>query len=135
MTTMDKTQYVENITTNISSSYNQSMKSSLTLEDINFMDTLINQVSYYSYQIIVTDFYTSVLGIITNTLVIATFIACWRFWRNSTRLLLVTLACVDIIGNGVCFVNYILSLAKLNPYSIGFPTPIYLYLNNGFKRL
>ena len=135
--------YVENITANNSPSYNQSMKSSLTHEDVD-MDTLmrlfnqVNQVSYRN-QIIVTDFYglliTSVLGIITNTLVIATFIACWRFWRNSTRLLLLTLACVDIVGNGVCFVNYLLSIPKLNPYSIDFPTPIYLYLNNGFKRL
>ena len=43
------------------------------------------------------------IAVITNILVVATFSVSWRFWRHSTASLLLCLACVDIIGNGVCF--------------------------------
>ena len=72
------------------------------------------------------------IAVITNILVAATFIVSWRFWRNSTAFLLLTLACVDIIGNGVCFIYHVLFIQNL----IGdYLPPTYYYLNNGFKRL
>ena len=88
---------------------------------------IVKQIDIYGRIIL------SSIAVITNILVVATFIVSWRFWRHSTVLLLITLACVDIIGNGVCFIYHVLFIQNL----IGgyyFP-PTFFYLNNGFKRL
>ena len=76
--------------------------------------------------------FLSSIAVITNILVVATFSVSWKFWRHSTALLLLTLACIDIIGNGVCFIYHVLSIQNL----IGDYLPnTYYFLNNGFKRL
>ena len=72
------------------------------------------------------------IAVITNILVGATFIVSWRFWRQSTALLLLTLACVDIIGNGVFFISHLLIMHNL---ITDYLSPTLYYLNNGFKRL
>ena len=74
----------------------------------------------------------SSIAVISNILVVATFSVSWSFWRHSTALLLLTLACVDIIGNGVCFIYHVLSIQNLITDDL---LPVLLYLNNGFKRL
>ena len=61
----------------------------------------------------------------------ATFSVSWRFWRRSTALLL-TLACVDIIGNGVLFISHLLIMHN---FMTDYLSPTLHYLNNGFKRL
>ena len=69
--------------------------------------------------------------ILTNILVAATFIVTWKFWRHSIGILLFTLACVDIIGSGVCLTYLLIKLHRFN-----FILPqTYFYLNNGFVRL
>ena len=73
---------------------------------------------------------TSSLGVFTNILVAITLIVSWKFWRHSLGTLLLTLACVDIIGNGVCFTYYLLLIYQ----KLIFPST-FVYLNNGFKRL
>ena len=72
------------------------------------------------------------IAVISNMLVVATFIVSWRFWRHSTALLLITLACVDIIGNGVSFTYHLLIMHNL---ITDYLSPTFYYLNNGFKRL
>ena len=42
---------------------------------------------------------TCSMAILTNIVVMATLIKCWKFWKYSTGLLMLTLACIDIIGN------------------------------------
>ena len=76
---------------------------------------------------------TSALGIITNILVVATLLVSWKFWRHSIGILLLTLALVDIIGNGVCFI-YLLPNA-LNPISYLSLPQTFHYLYNSLKRL
>ena len=72
------------------------------------------------------------IAVILNMLVVVTFIVSWRFWRHSTALLLITLACVDIIGNGVSFTYHLLIMHNL---ITDYLSPTFYYLNNGFKRL
>ena len=40
----------------------------------------------------------SALAILTNIIVVATIISSWKFWKHSTGLLMLTLACIDIMG-------------------------------------
>ena len=87
---------------------------------------IVNQIDIYGRIIL------NSIAVITNILVVTTFSVSWRFWRHSTALLLLTLACVDIIGNGVCFIYHVLFIQNI----IGDYLPsTYYYLNNGFKRL
>ena len=84
---------------------------------------IVNEIEMYGRIIL------SSIAVITNILVASTFSVSWRFWRHSTAFLLLTLACIDIIGNGVCFIYYVQNL-------IGdYLPPTFYYLNNGFKRL
>ena len=79
---------------------------------------------------------TSSAGVLSNILVAATISVTWKFWRHSLGILLLTLACVDIIGNGVCFVNYLLTLLQFISYkTFSLPNNTFVFLNNGFKRL
>ena len=78
---------------------------------------------------------TSSLGVFTNILVAATISVTWKFWRHSLGILLLTLACVDVIGNGVCFIYYLLTLLKfISCKTFSLPNT-FVFLNNGFKRL
>ena len=87
---------------------------------------IVNQIDIYGRIIL------NSIAVITNILVVATFSVSWKFWRHSTALLLLTLACIDIIGNGVCFIYYVLFIQNL----IGdYSRPTFYYLINGFKRL
>ena len=85
-------------------------------------------------QIFTTELYgtlvTSSLGVLTNILVANTISVTWKFWKHSLGILLLTLACVDIIGNGICFIYYLLPIYQ----KFIFP-PTFVYLNDGFKRL
>ena len=88
--------------------------------------SVVDQINLYGIII------SSSIAVITNILVVTTFSVSWRFWRHSTAFLLLTLACVDIIGNGVCFIYHALFIQNL----IGdYLPPTFFYLNNGFKRL
>ena len=76
---------------------------------------------------------SSSVVILTNILVVTTFSVSWRFFRHSTALLLLILACVDIIGNVVSFIYHLIMMQnEITYYDV---PPIYFYLNNGFKRL
>ena len=117
---------------NISLFNDNLIKINLTLDHKNVTDNW--KITYhicmiYFYGLLVT----SSIGIISNILTVITFIASWSFWRNSTRILLLTLASVDIIGNGVSFI-YVLFIIILNPTSHSFHQTL-LFLPNGFKRL
>ena len=50
---------------------------------------------------------TSFVALFTNILVVITFCISWKYWRHSINILLLTLASVDIIGNGVSFVYFL----------------------------
>ena len=115
---------------------NFSVRFNLTVDNGN----TTNRVKEYEnlkvwYQMFLIDLYgtlaTGSIGILTNILVVATLIVTWKFWRHSLGTLLLTLACVDIIGNGVCLGYYLLII--FSPYFV-LPGTFY-YLNNGFKRL
>ena len=81
---------------------------------------------------------TSAVGIITNILVVATLLVSWKFWRHSVGILLLTLAFIDIIGNGVCIIYFLRIALHVNPISYyvnpGLPRTFY-YLYNSLKRL
>ena len=51
---------------------------------------------------------TCSLAVLTNLLVVAVMIRCWTFWKYSTGILIMTLACVDIILN-VLDISYLYS--------------------------
>ena len=74
----------------------------------------------------------SSIAVVANILVASTFSVSSRFWSHSTALLLLTLACVDIIGNGVSFTYHLLIMHNL---ITDYLSPTFYYLNNGFKRL
>ena len=88
--------------------------------------SVVEQIDLYGRIIL------SSIAVITNILVVTTFSVSWRFWRHSTALLLLTLACVDIIGNGVSFIYHLLIMHNL---ITDYLSPTFYYLNNGFKRL
>ena len=73
--------------------------------------------NFYKYGFIGTNF----VAVFTNILVVATFCASWKFWRSSVLILLLTLACFDVVGNGISLMYYV-----LYPYS--FYAFNYLYL-------
>ena len=100
---------------------NFTMQSNLTMYDKNIIAP--------EYGTVVTTF----LGFFTNILVVAAIIVSWKFWQHSIGILLLTLACVDIIGNGICFSYYLLIIK--NPF-FKLNVPItFVFLNNAFKRL
>ena len=115
-------------------SANTSLTENLTVDSNNISNitketdkrNLIIMIDFHVYGTIVT----SSIGVLTNILVAAAISVSWKFWRHSLGTLLLTLACVDIIGNGVCFTYYLLPI-----YQKYFFPPTFLYLNNGFKRL
>ena len=100
---------------------NFTIESNLTVDDKNTNNTI---------WITMADAYGTVeaYGAVINILVVATISVSWKFWQHSIGILLLTLACVDIIGNGVCFIYYILLIQ--NTFSMSL-----VFLNNGFKRL
>ena len=71
------------------------------------------ELSKTHYYIVIV---TCSVGFFTNILVAATLILSWKFWRHSIGILL-TMACVDIIGSGVCFTFL---LMKLHLSHVGF---------------
>ena len=99
---------------------NFTMQSNLTMHDKNIFSPI--------YGTVVTTF----LGFFTNILVAAAIIVSWKFWQHSIGILLLTLACVDIIGNGICFSFYI-PIIK-NPSFKSHVPSTFVFLNNGFKR-
>ena len=102
----------------------------LTLtQDSNNFSNITNVVMTELYGKIVI----SSLGVFTNILVAATISVTWKFWRHSLGILLLILACVDIIGNAVFFIFYLFKIYQFMSYPIFFQP--FLYLNNGFKRL
>ena len=61
-------------------------------------------------------FVTCSLAIVTNLLVVATIISCYKFWKYSTGLLLLTLGCIDICG---CLIQIVFtSLMWFDPEGI-----------------
>ena len=84
------------------------------------------------------DFYigriiASAIAIITNLLVVATLGLSFKFWRYNIGTLLLTLACVDVIGNGTFFIFH---MTKIFNYHLDFFSELSLnYLNNSFKVL
>ena len=109
--------------------YDFTVESNLTFDDKNINNIMwIYKVEAYgtveTYGTVISTFF----GIFTNILVVATISVSRKFWQHSIGILLLTLACVDIIGNGVCFSYYILLIQ--NTFSI-----LSVFLNNGFKRL
>ena len=52
---------------------------------------------YYVYQY--GKYMTGSMAVITNILVVATVIRCWTRWKHSTGLIILTLACSDLINN------------------------------------
>ena len=75
---------------------------------------------------------TATIAIITNIFVVATLGLSLKFWRYNIGILLLTLACVDIIGNGVHLIYDIIVL-KMH-YHLNYHSLMLLwYLNNSFK--
>ena len=70
---------------------------------------------------------TCSMAILTNILVMATVIKCWKFWKYSSGVLMFTLACVDVIG------NMIQIMVALNLYHVsldyGITMPLIIYLS------
>ena len=114
---------------------NTSLTENLTEGEKNLLE-LMKQPNKWD-QISMTNLYgtlvTCSVGVFTNILVATTLIVTWKFWRNSPGILLLTLACVDIAGNGVCFIYYLIQIYIQKVYFVLPPT--FLYLNDGFKRL
>ena len=67
---------------------------------------------------------TCSMAILTNIVVMVTLIKCWKFWKYSTGLLMLTLACIDIIGNMIQMMVLLslfhvsLDLRKLMPLTV-----------------
>ena len=66
---------------------------------------------------------TCSLAIVTNILVVATIIRCWKFWKYSTGLLMLTLGCMDIIGNVLFIIGVLTRL-----FEYGFHSVVIFYL-------
>ena len=107
---------------------NTSLTENLTVDSNNISN--ITKETDNRNLIFMTDLYGSLvissLGVFTNILVAITLIVSWKFWKYSLGILLLTLACVEIIGNGICFIYYLLPI---------YQNSTLVYLNNGFKRL
>ena len=77
---------------------------------------------------------TATIAIITNILIVATLGLSFKFWRYNIGILLLTLACVDIIGNGTYLIHDII-VFKIH-YDLNYHSRIILmYVNNSFKLL
>ena len=75
---------------------------------------------------------TATIAIITNIFVVATLGLSFKFWRYNIGILLLTLACVDIIGNGV-YVIFDIIVLKMH-YDLNYHSSnLLIYLNNSFK--
>ena len=77
---------------------------------------------------------TATTAIITNIFVVATLGLSFKFWRYNIGILLLTLACVDIIGNAAYFIHGVIKL-KMHYYLIYHSLTLLWYLNNSFKFL
>ena len=112
---------------------NTSLTENLTV-DSNNISNITKETDKWN-QLNMTELYgtlvISSLGVFSNILVAITLIVSWKFWKYSLGILLLTLACVDIIGNGICFIYYLLPIYQ----NLFFPPTLFVYLNNGFKRL
>ena len=107
---------------------NFTVESNLTVDEEN-TNTTIRITMTEAYGTVISTFF----GIFTNILVVATISVSWKFWQHSIGILLLTLACVDIIGNGVCFIYFIPLIQK--PFLNYFYLKHFLFLNNEFRRL
>ena len=77
---------------------------------------------------------TAAIAVITNIFVVATLGLSFKFWRYNIGILLLTLACVDIIGNAAYFIFDVIK-PKLH-YDLNYHSLMLLwYLNNSFKFL
>ena len=114
---------MENLERNISL-YNLSVIHNLT-DNENTTKGIKRMQMAYTYATVAASF----IAIFTNILVAATLNVSWKFWRHSLGILLLTLACVDIIGNGICFTYFLIHI-----HSVKIPLILSPYLNNGFKR-
>ena len=75
---------------------------------------------------------TATIAIITNIFVVATLGLSFKFWRYNIGILLLTLACVDIIGNGAYLIHDMI-VFKMH-YDLNYHSSnLLLYLNNSFK--
>ena len=75
---------------------------------------------------------TATIAIITNIFVVATLGLSFKFWRYNIGILLLTLACVDIIGNGV-YLIFDMIVFKMH-YDLNYHSSnLLIYLNNSFK--
>ena len=113
---------MENLERNISL-YNLSVIHNLT-DNENTTKGIKRMQMAYTYATVAASF----IAIFTNILVAATLSVSWKFWRHSLGILLLTLACVDIIGNGICFTYFLIHI-----HSAKIPLRLFYYLNNGFK--
>ena len=77
---------------------------------------------------------TSAIAIITNVLVVTVLSVSWKSWKYSIGILLLILACIDVIGNGICLIYSIPLALKPVSHDVSFPAVFY-YLYSGFKRL
>ena len=76
---------------------------------------------------------TSFVALFTNILVVITFCISWKYWRHSINILLLTLASVDIIGNGVSFVYFLTT--PQTPMSYFDHPKTFLYVECSLRRL
>ena len=74
---------------------------------------------------------TAAIAIITNIFIVATLGLSFKFWRYNIGILLLTLACVDIIGNGAYLIHDMI-VFKMH-YHINYFSHFLVYLNNSFK--
>ena len=64
-----------------------------TVGSVVFEYVTINYVYQYGRYL------TSSLAVLTNILIVGTMIRCWTHWKHSTGLIILTLACIDLINN------------------------------------
>ena len=63
-----------------------------TVGSVVFEYVTINYVYQYGRYL------TSSLAVLTNILIVGTMIRCWKHWKHSTGLIILTLACIDLIN-------------------------------------
>ena len=117
--TFNKTSVIDNVS-NLYVNYTNKSDSSLRYD----MLYLFVKWKFYPYMKCVM----CSMGTLTNVLVLVTIIKCWKFWQYSSGLLMLTLACVDVIGN-IIQVMAVLSLYHVSSgYGILTPLVVYLYM-------
>ena len=68
------------------------------------------------------------MGTLTNILALTTVIKCWKLWKYSSGLLLMlTLACVDVIGNMIQVIAVLSFYHVSSGYGILTPLVVYLF--------